>query len=174
MARKKVHWRQDPAIMARLTEVERRLLRGVPNTVIAADLHVDEKTIRNDRGRLRELWRERTEGEVADLKAERVRELDDIKRLALDAYTFDLDAERAVLYGRGEDGRAVSVERDAKGSAQFRGQKAQALNVARQAVMDAAKVLGLVVDKAALTDAEGKASVFTIKIDSGDSGDSDT
>ena len=64
------------------------------------------------------------------------------------------DLERAVLFGEAvpdANGQALSVYRDEKGSAVFRGQKAQALGVARQAIMDAAKLLGLVIDKQQLS-----------------------
>lgn len=154
--RKKILWRRDLAILARMQEVERRHLAGESNTSIAADMGVDEKTIRTDLKRLTELWRDRI-GEQADvLRARAVRELDDIKRRALAAAEFDETAERAVLYGEDANGKQLQVERDHKGSVTFRGQKAQALNVARQAVMDEAKLLGLVVDKIAPTDPTGE------------------
>lgn len=154
--RKSVPWRRDLVIMARMQEVERRHLAGESNVAIAADLCVDEKTVRTDLKRLTELWRERI-GEQADvLRARAVRELDDIKRRALAAAEFDETAERAVLYGKDANGEPTQVERDHKGSVTFRGQKAQALNVARQAVMDEAKLMGLVVDKIAPTDPTGE------------------
>jgi hypothetical protein len=143
--RKGIPWRRDLAILQRLPEVERRHLAGQANVAIAAALGVDEGTVRADLKRLQELWRERVAEAVEDLRAKAVVELDDLKRLALEAAAWDLACERAVLYGEGEDGR--DVLRDDKGGASFRGQKAQALNVARQAVMDKAKLLGLVVER---------------------------
>ena len=145
-----VHWRRDPIILARLQEVERRHLAGQTNIAVAESLGVDETTIRRDLGRLNELWLERTTGEQETLRARAVRELDEIKRRALDAADFDAACERAVLFDEIDPdvlGDAFRVSRDDKGSAQFRGNKAAALNVARQAIMDTAKVLGIVVDK---------------------------
>lgn len=142
MALRQTPWRRDPAILARLPEVERRHLAGQPNTTIAAALNVSEGTIRNDLKHLSELWQEQIKGESAVLRGRIAAELRDVRRRAVKAAEFDEEAERAVLYGEGR-----AVERDAKGSAQFRGQKAQAINVARQASMDEAKLLGLVVEK---------------------------
>jgi hypothetical protein len=150
-------------------------LRGDTNVAIAEALDVDEATIRNDLKRLAELWLEQTQREQADLRAEIVAELEDTRRRALAAAEWDQMCESAVLFdGRppsttddGEDGeseaettfrgrRGSSVHRDAKDSAQFRGNKAASLAQARQASMDKAKVLGLVVDKVAPTNAAGE------------------
>lgn len=146
-------WRQDVVILARLLEVERRHLAGQPNTLIAAALGVDEGVIRGDLKRLRTLWLERIGAAQEDLRAQKLAELLDIKQRALTAAEFDLQAESDVLYNDSlapdhEGGPSRRVVRDERGRAEFRGQKAQALNVARQAVMDAAKLLGLVLDKA--------------------------
>jgi len=156
--RKSVPWRRDPVILARLVDVERRHLLGEPNTTIALALGVDETTIRRDVERLRELWRDRTAETVEDLKARKVAELSDIYRRAIAAAEFDELCERAVLFGlkiTGPDGNQVGVFRDAKGSAQFRGNKAAALGQARQAIMDQAKILGLVVEKVSPTKGDG-------------------
>ena len=147
--RKSVHWRRDPVILARLREVERRHLAGDTNVSIAATLGVDEATIRNDLGRLRELWLEQTAAEQSDMRARVIAELEDVRTRAIQAAEWDEEAERAVLFG---DGR---VYRDDKGSAQFRGNKAGALQAARKATMDKAKILGIVVDKVAPTNAQG-------------------
>lgn len=147
--RKSVAWRKDPVILARLREVERRHLAGETNVAIAGALDVDEATVRNDLKRLQELWLERTKAEQDETRARVVAELEDVRTRALHAAEWDEEAERAVLFG---DGR---VYRDDKGSAQFRGNKAAALAQARQATMDKAKVLGIVVDKAALTNSAG-------------------
>lgn len=155
MGRRSLPWRKDLTILARLPAVERRHLAGEANVTIAAALGVDEKTIRNDLDRLRTLWLERI-GDTQDrLRAQIVAELDDARRRALGAAAFDEAAERAVLYGRDADGQRVSVQRDHKGSAQFRGNKAAAIGQARQASMDKAKVLGLIVDKVAPTKGDG-------------------
>lgn len=145
--RKAVHWKRDPIILARLPRVEAAHLAGKSNVAIAAEMGLAEVTIREDLKRLNSIWKERVAGDQEQLRAAKVRQLEDIHRRAVAAAEFDERAERAVLYGHDEDGARVSVERDAKGAAQFRGQKAQALNVARQAVMDQAKVLGLIVEK---------------------------
>ena len=151
-------WRRDSVVLARLPKVERRHLRGEYNTTVAAALGVDEGTIRKDIKRLEELWLERTIGEQDKLRAQKVAELEDIKRRALDAAEWDQMCEQAVLFDDLEEGDTVmlttgkpakrSVYRDQKGSASFRGNKQGALSVARQAAMDQAKLLGLVTDKA--------------------------
>jgi hypothetical protein len=97
-------------------------------------------------------------------------ELEDVRVRALEAAEWDQMCERAVLFddlgaddeelaSSGDDTfrgrRGSKVHRDAKGSAQYRGQKAQSLNVARQATMDKAKLLGIDVNKVALTDSQG-------------------
>lgn len=134
-------WREDPAIMARLMKVERAHLRGDTNVAIGAVLGVTEATIRHDLDRIHELWKERVTGELETLKAQAVAELEDVRQRAIAAAEFDEQAERDVLYG------AESVVRDFKGSASFRGNKAGALNAARQASMDKAKVLGIIVER---------------------------
>lgn len=149
-------WRQDVVILARLLEVERRHLAGQPNTLIAAALGVSECIIRDDLKRLKTLWLERIGAAQEELRAQKLAELLDIKQRALTAAEFDLQAEADVLYNdplapaheTNTRGGRRQVVRDDHGSASFRGQKAQSLNVARQAVMDAAKLLGLVIDKA--------------------------
>lgn len=143
-----VPWRKDPAVLERLRRVEPLHLRRVPNTTIAVQLGVSEGTIRQDVTHLRELWRERIQGEQADLRAQIVAELDDVAERALAAAEWDQQCEEAVLYGVEVviDGKPRDVYRDAKGSAQFRGNKAAALTVARAAKMDKAKLLGLVAD----------------------------
>lgn len=145
-----VSWRQDPLILARLAEVERRHLTGAYNTQIARELGVDEGTIRTDLKRLAELWHERAGAEVEELRWKKLRELELIAQRALAAAAFDESAERAVLYGKDADGNAAPVVRDDKGGASFRGNKAAALNVARAAIMDQVKLLGLVTEKLSL------------------------
>ncbi len=146
-------------MLRRLLEVERRHLAGHPNTLIAAALEVDEKTIRDDLKRLQQLWKERIQGTQEELRAAKLAELADVKQRAIAAAEWDRDCEAAVLFNDPvEDaGGQRIVVRDGDGRAQFRGQKAQALNVARQAVMDAAKILGIVIDKAEVSGKDGAA-----------------
>lgn len=155
---KRVAWRRDPVILARLQTVERRHLKGEPNTTIAAVLDIDEATVRNDLKRLQELWLERTAAAQDDNRARVLAELEDVRVRALEAAEWDQVCERAVLFGdpiNDDDGNPTTVYRDNKGSAQFRGNKAASLAQARQATMDKAKVLGLVVDKVAPTNSQG-------------------
>lgn len=158
--RKSVPWRRDPVILERLPRVERQHLAGRPNVAIAADLGVDEITIRRDLERLRELWLERTATAQDANRARALAELEDVRVRAIEAAEWDQACERAVLFGDpiadATDGVPRTVYRDQKGSAQFRGNKAASLAQARQAVMDKAKLLGIVVDKAALTNAAGE------------------
>lgn len=163
--RKSVPWRRDPVILARLQQVERRHLAGETNVAIAAALDVDEITIRRDIERLRDMWLERTAAAQDENRARVLAELDDVRTRALKAAEWDEMCERAVLFddlpeaeATTLDGRPArrSVYRDAKGSAQFRGNKAAALAQARQATMDKAKILGIVVDKVAPTNGEGE------------------
>lgn len=156
--RKSVAWRRDPVILARLRDVEKRHLANETNVAIADALGVDEITVRRDIERLRELWLERTKAEQEETRARVIAELEDVRTRAIAAAEFDEQCERAVLFGDpidDPDGNSMTVYRDKKGSAQFRGNKAAALAQARQATMDKAKILGVVVDKTALTDAQG-------------------
>ncbi len=139
--RKSVVWRRDPGILARLREVERRHLAGMTNVAVAEALDVDETTIRRDLERLRELWLEQTKESQADLRAQMLAKLEDVRVRALQAAEFDERCERAVLFGDEQ------IYRDDKGSASFRGNKAGSLAQARQATMDQAKLLGLVIEK---------------------------
>jgi hypothetical protein len=162
--RKRVAWRRDPVILARLPNIERLHLAGRSNVAIGIELDMPEATVRDDLGRLRDLWLERTATAQDENRARALAELEDVRVRALEAAEWDQMCERAVLFddlpepeATTLDGKPArrSVYRDAKGSAQFRGKKAAALAQARQAVMDKAKLLGLVVDKAALTDSQG-------------------
>lgn len=143
-------WRRDPLILERLPKVERLRLQGLPNTRIAAQLGVAENTIRRDCERLDELWRERTQGEQAEMRAVIVAKLEDTRLRAIEAAEWDRQCEEAVLFGLEIEHPVhgtLKVYRDEKDRAEFRSQKAQSLNVARQAAMDEAKVLGVVPDK---------------------------
>jgi DNA-binding Lrp family transcriptional regulator len=155
-------WHKDPEVLERLRVVEPLHIRRVPNVAIARQLGVSENTIREDVKRLQTLWRARIQGEQEVLRAQVVAELDDVAERAMAAAEWDQQAEQAVLYGVEVeiDGQPRQVYRDMKGAAQFRGQKAAALAVVRAARMDKAKVLGIVVEKAALTDADGASLDF--------------
>lgn len=154
-----VGWREDPTVLERLPGVERQYLAGHPPAVIARTLGLTDRVVQGDIGRVKQLWIERAGDDIVARRSQRIAELDEIKRLAMAAAAWDLLCERAVLFGgRVEiDGQSVSVERDKHGAAQYRGNKAAALQTARQAVMDAAKLEGLIVDKHAATDASGQA-----------------
>lgn len=138
--RKSLPWRRDPVILDRLVQVERAIWQGKTNAAIADDLGVDEKTIRNDRDRLTELQRERIKADQDVLRGQVVAELDDTSRLALESYERDIELETRTI-------GSLSPHKS---------QKAQLLDVRQKAVMNKAKVLGIIVDKIAPTDAEGK------------------
>lgn len=187
-----VNWSEDPLILERLTKVEAMHLRGAYNTVIAEELGVDEKTIRTDLKRLRELWVKRAGDAVEDMRAQRYQELEAVKRLALRAFDFDMEALAAVLYDESSDGEPLAgktigehseadrdsvpkrrrrVFRDSDGRAQYKADKVAALQAYRQATVDQAKLYGLVVDKKDVTSG-GQPMTFTIEIDrAADDGD---
>lgn len=150
MPRHQKPWREDVRILTRLPEVERRHLAGWPNTRIAKELGVAEVTIREDVKRLAELWLDRIGEEQHTLRARYTAELEDVRHRALAAAEFDEMAERAVLFDE-PDENGAKVERPEKGAVSFKGGKAQALNAARQAVMDKAKLNSLLVDRQEFT-----------------------
>lgn len=166
---KRLPWRQDPEILARLPEVERRYLRGMFNTRIAAELDVSESTVREDIKRLNALWRERAGDAVDEMRAARFRELEAVKRLALESFDFDMEALNAVLYGEGDK----PVMRDDDGRAQYKADKTAALAQYRQAVMDQAKLYGLVIEKKDVTSGN-QPLTFTIQIDRAGDDDRDS
>lgn len=160
-------WRKDPIVLARLPKVERYHLAGRLNTQIAELLGVDEKTIRDDLKRIQETWLEAAKADIVALRAETVAELNDTRHRAIAQAEWDEFCERAVLFDDptmpdsemtryGLD-PALRVSRDEKGSATFRGQKAASLNVALQATMGKAKVLGLIIDKQEIAGKDGGA-----------------
>jgi NADH/NAD ratio-sensing transcriptional regulator Rex len=149
-----VSWKRDERILARLAEVERLHLRGKSNRAIAEKLHVNEKTIRNDLERINELWQERTTLDIDGLRARRFAELELVKREALQSFDFDMAMIEAVMLGKpieGEDGVTRHVQRDDDGRAQYKADKVAALAQYRQAVMDQAKLYGLIVEKVDMT-----------------------
>lgn len=155
--RKQAAWRRDPTILDRLRSVERMKLDGWSNLRIATSLGVVEATIRNDVRRLEEMWLEALGSTQEALRAAKVAELTEVYRRAIASAEFDQACERAVLFGDQVDfdGEKKEVLRNADGEATFKGNRVGALNVARQAIMDIAKVLGLIVEKVAPTDAQG-------------------
>jgi hypothetical protein len=161
--RKSVSWRRDPAILARLPRVERLHLAGRTNVAIAAELDVDEGTVRNDLKRLSEIWLERTATDQADNRARVLAELEDVRVRALEAAEWDQMCERAVCsttylsrrhHSRRTSGAAIRLPRR-QGLGAVPGQQGAALAQARQATMDKAKLLGIDVNKVALTDSQG-------------------
>jgi len=144
---KDVSWRRDPVILARLPKVERMFLAGMYDSVIAQELGVHRATIQRDRERLEELWREQATNDIAAIRAEAVAMLRDNYRRSVQLAEEHQAIERAVIFGRDAEGKHVYVERPEKGSVSFKGSAAQALSNARQAIMDQAKLLGIVVDK---------------------------
>ncbi len=137
------HWRQDGAILARLEEVDRLHLNGWSNRAIARHLKVNEWTIRVDIGRLQELWLERAGETVLRLRAECVRRLDAIYWQAMRDAEHDRQYERWVLFGIPPDDMDPATVPPRDGRVTFKSDKAHNLDIARQAIMDMAKLLGL-------------------------------
>lgn len=156
--RKSIPWHRDPVILERMAKVQRLTLHGKSNREIGRRLGVEEGTIRLDIARLKEQWTKQIDQDAVKLRAGIIAELEDNRTLSLEAAGTDELYTRAVLFGEAvpytdvdEDGNEtekwLTVQYDDKGSAKFTGQKAQHLANARQASMDKAKVLGVIVDK---------------------------
>lgn len=79
-------WREDPAVLARLPQVEELHLTGWSNTRIAEALKLDEKTIRNDLKRIALLWRERVGSDIARQKDRSIAFYRRIQRAALQEF----------------------------------------------------------------------------------------
>ena len=159
MARRSVTWRRDPATLERMAHVERLRLEGVSNRVIAAQLGCNETTVRRDLARNAELWLERVGQQQDVLRAEALARYEDVRLRALEAARLDEAHARAVLYTDSftdEAGVEHHTLRDVKGMAQYRGNKSANLNVALQAAQMQAKILGIIIDKAAVTDSAGQ------------------
>lgn len=161
-------WREDSEIVRRVAEVDRLHCLGHTNLYIAAQLKVSEATVREDIKRAATLYRERATDDVATQRAERIRVLEGLLGEALEQARWDHACERAVLFGeavKDRDGKELNlslpeIPEDFRGTIKmpdFRSQKTAALNVARQAAMDIAKLQGIVVDKVSPTDPDGKA-----------------
>lgn len=166
--KKRVAWREDAEIVRRISEVDRLHCAGYTNLYIAAQLGVDEGTVRADIKRGAELYRERASDDVATQRAERIRVLEGVLNEALEQARWDHACERAVLFGesvKDRDGKDLTlalpeIPDDFRGVIKmpdFRSQKTAALNVARAAAMDIAKLQGIVIDKVSPTDPDGKA-----------------
>lgn len=166
--KKRVPWREDAEIVRRVAEVDRMHCAGYTNVYIAAQLKVDEGTVRTDIKRGAELYRERASEDVATQRAERIRVLEGVLNEALEQARWDHACERAVLFGEPVKDRTGTelklalpeIPEDFHGVIKmpdFRSQKTAALNVARQAAMDIAKLQGIVVDKVSPTDPDGRA-----------------
>jgi len=155
--RKQLEWRRDPDIIARLERVEPLHLAGWSSTRIATELGVSERTIRNDVTHLSELWVERLGATQEALRGRIVAQLDMAIARAFEAADDDWQCTRAVLFGEPyeRNGHKLEIIRDLNGAARFSSQRVAALNAARQAVVDKAKVLGLIIDKVAQTDGAG-------------------
>ncbi len=151
-------WRRDREILERMERVERLHVGGMSCRAIAKSIGVNERTIRLDVGRLTELWIERVGATQEEHRAKAAAVLEEVTRRAFAAAEFDQRCERAVLFGEDVDldgdGTKLTL-RDEDGGASFKGQKVAALNLARQSIMDWAKLMGVVVDKVAQTDGEG-------------------
>lgn len=118
---------------------------------------MSSRTIREDVARLAELWQERVARTQETHRARTVAQLDETIRRSFAAAELDDACTKAVLFGEPVDldGKAVEVVRDRNGAAKFSSQRVAALNAAREAIVSKAKLLGLIVDKVAPTDAEG-------------------
>lgn len=154
-----IPWRKDREILDRMERVERLHVGGMSCRAIAKSIGVNERTIRLDVGRLTELWIERVGATQEEHRAKAAAVLEEVTRRAFAAAEFDQWCERAVLFGEDVDldgdGTMHPVQRGKDGDASFKGQKVAALNLARQSIMDWAKLMGVVVDKVAQTDGEG-------------------
>jgi hypothetical protein len=180
--RPSVRWDQDPHIMARIKQVwQLSVQEAMSNYAIADRLGIDVRTVRNDLKRLEQVWAKELAVGTDRLRARKVVELQDVARRALQAYEEDRRHILAVLYdepfsshecpggvSHGSDAMGqplpsclephrveLRAYRDVKGTATYKGNGAAALNVARQAFMDQAKLLGLVVDKVSPVDGQG-------------------
>lgn len=175
-------WHQDPIIIERIKIVWDLVCQGLSNYKIADELHVDVRTVREDIHRLETVWEKDLQVDADRLRARKVVELDEIRRRALQVADDDRKHILAVLYdepfsqrecpGNVSHGidpttglpatpcpRSHIIEmrayRDAKGSASYRSTGAAALNVARQALMDQATMLGINITKVAPVNPDG-------------------
>lgn len=154
-------WSQDPDILARLETVEAMYLDGYSNAAIAAAVGTSRVTVQRDLERLESVWLKHIEASQDRLRGRAVRRLEHVYQRALAGADADERHSRAVLYGLPfvencpggrRHGRQrcdaphqveLRVQRDDKGSARFHGQAAQHLEVARKALIDQARLLGL-------------------------------
>lgn len=148
-ARKSVPWREDPEIRARLLKVEPLALEGQTNLAIADALGVTEVTIRRDRKRLQELWLEQAGGEIKRRRLVRIAQLEEVHRKSMALAERHEAIMLAVLTGGDVDGKPLATSLDGMSVRlpDFKGQTAQLIKEARQALVDAAKIEGLVLEK---------------------------
>lgn len=164
---KAIRWDRDPAILDRMRKVGEMHLQGASLNAISIKLEVSYQTVKKDLDRLSQQWRDQALGELEDMRARAIVELTQIKVKALEAAGFDMTAESAILFGLNPDGtplanalqRPEHYDKEGNligyGSVSFRGNKAAALQAARAAIMDIAKLQGIVIDKVSPTDAKG-------------------
>ena len=115
--KKSLSWREDPEILRRLPDVEALVLACYPNTTIAEKLGVSEATIRRDRDRIAELWKETALGEIEEKRGRSISNLRRLQRLAAEEFDnkadkvanlrVQLDAEKVII---GLEGTTTPVE----------------------------------------------------------------
>jgi DNA-binding CsgD family transcriptional regulator len=184
--RRRAAWSRNPAILKRLSRVERLRGERLSNVAIASRLGVNEGTVRDDLERLRQVWENQLGDEMLRLRAEAVADMDNVVRTTMAAIRADQHYTQAVLFGvttvvtcaggmqhqhsegvdpntsYGEVWSCIAphkvrrrVYRDERGSATYRSNIGQLLQVVRQTNFDKAKIMGLVVNKQAATTGDG-------------------
>lgn len=66
--KKSLAWNKDPEILARMERVEALVLAGHSNLAIAKFLKVSEPTVRRDRLRIAQLWRDKVGADIASMR----------------------------------------------------------------------------------------------------------
>jgi len=163
-------WRRNPAVRARLSAVERMRSEGLSQESIARALGVNPDTINTDYRRLDALALEYLGESASKLRADKYSQLEHLARLAVTAYHEERAWLQACLFGtpirvqcpgraQHRDGTRCIQPHDYEvypvPGATLRSQSGTLLATARQARFDQARLLGLVVDKHALTDNDG-------------------
>ena len=131
-------WHKDGRIIDRMQRVEEMHITGKSNRAIARELGVDERTVRTDLQRLQQVWEERLGQRVVELRARCVAMLDGIYRQAMQNAERDRQYEAYVLFGIVPDDTDAATLAPRDGRQSFKGDKAQSLDTARQAIMDQA------------------------------------
>lgn len=164
--KKSIPWDRDAEILDEVKEVDRRRLGGESIQSIALALGIGLATVKVHIRRASILYRDRTAANVAEQREDVIRRLEEVVRTALGQARFDYEAARAVLFGsvaHGIDGEELTIDPPDVGEGfrgvikmpEYKGSPSASLAVARQALMDIAKLQGLVVDKVAPTNADG-------------------